>query len=157
MPETLSAHDALDQIAADARSLQQSLRHTPIDCARVLTARVIEAQALAANALHLFLGLELEPSHDSSAQLLRLDRVARTAKAAQDASAELTAALARAVENQRRRAYAATSPPVLLRPTPQQFVASAADLLDGLLTLCRPLRRDHSQPPAALVPAPPAS
>ncbi|MEV3950104.1 hypothetical protein AB0K57_20970 [Streptomyces halstedii] len=126
----------------------------PIDRAQVLTDRVTEAQALAADALHLFLGLEREPSHDSSAHLLRLDRAARTAKAAQDASAELTASLARAVENQRRRADAPTSPPALLPPTPQQFVASAGDLLDGLLALCHALRRDHFQPPA--VPVPPA-
>ncbi|HEY9327339.1 MAG TPA: hypothetical protein VIS09_03695 [Streptomyces sp.] len=80
--------------------------------------------------------------------------MARIAKAAQDASAELTAALTRAIENQQRRTGAATSPPVLLRPTPQQFVASAADLLDGLLAaLCDALRRDHSQPPAAPAPA----
>ncbi|WP_326731786.1 hypothetical protein [Streptomyces phaeochromogenes] len=120
----------------------------------MLTARVVQAQVLATAALHLFLGLEQEPSHDPSAHLLRLGRVARTAKAAQDASAELTAALARAVENQQRRAASATSPPVLIRPTPQQFVASAVDLLDGLLSLCHAHRRDHSQPPAA--PAPPA-
>ncbi|MFJ8978749.1 hypothetical protein [Streptomyces sp. NPDC102282] len=145
MPESSGPHEALDQITADARALQQSLHHTPIDCARVLTDRVTEAQALAAGALHLFLGLEREASHDPSARLLRLDRVARTAKAAQDASAELTAALARVVENQRRRADAPTSPPVLIRPTPQQFIASAADLLDGLLALCHALRRDHSR------------
>ncbi|WP_145502694.1 hypothetical protein [Streptomyces sp. CFMR 7] len=143
----------MDRIAADARALQHCLRNAPIDCAKVLTDRVSEAQARAVGALHLF--LDLEPSHHSSAHLLRLDRTARTAKAAQNASAELTAAaLARAAENQRRRADAPTSPPVLLRPTPQQFVASAADLLDGLLAQCHALRRDHSQPPA--VPVPPA-
>ncbi|MFD8117921.1 hypothetical protein [Streptomyces microflavus] len=152
MPESSSPHEAVGRIAADARALQQCLRHAPIDCAQVLTDRVTEAQALAASALHLFLDLEREPSHDSSAHLLRLDRAARTAKAAQDASAELTAALARAVENQRRRADAPTSPPVVLRPTPQQFVASAADLLDGLLAQCHALLRDHSQPPAVPVP-----
>lgn len=154
MPESSSTHEAVDRIAADARALQQCLCHAPIDCAQFLTDRVTEAQALAASALHLFLDLEREPSHDSSAHLLRLDRAARTAKAAQDASAELTAALVRAVENQRRRADAPTSPPVVLRPTPQQFVASAADLLDGLLAQCHALRRDHSQPPD--VPEPPA-
>lgn len=65
-----------------------------------------------------------------------------------------TAALARAAENQRRKADAPTSPPVPLRLSPQQFVASAADLLDGLLAQCHALRRDHSQSPA--VPVPPA-
>ncbi|HBF85279.1 MAG TPA: hypothetical protein DD420_36740 [Streptomyces sp.] len=154
MPDAPSSHEFLDQIAADARDLRRSLRNAPVDCARVLTARVVEAQALATAALHLFLALEREVPRDPSTHLSRLDRVARIAKAAQDASAELTAALTRAIENQQRRADAATSPPVLLRPTPQQFVASAADLLDGLLALCDALRRDHSQPPAAPAPAP---
>ncbi|MFJ9085745.1 hypothetical protein ACIRL3_25320 [Streptomyces sp. NPDC102384] len=148
MPDSSSPHEVLDQIAADARALQQSLRHTPIGCARALTTRSVEAQALAAAALQLFLELEQEPPHDPPAHLLLLDRVARTAKAAQDASAELTAALSRAVENQQRRAGATTSPPVLLRPTPQQFVTSAADLLDA----CHAPRRDHSPQPTAPVP-----
>lgn len=41
------------------------VRHEPyIHCAGVLTAQVIETQALATDALHLFLGLKLAPSHD---------------------------------------------------------------------------------------------
>ncbi|MEU9069024.1 hypothetical protein AB0D60_19320 [Streptomyces sp. NPDC048306] len=149
MPDSASLHEALDQLAADASALQHCLRRAPIDCARVLTARIAEAQALAADALQLFLDLERESAR-GRAYLLRLDHLARTAKDAQDASAELTAALARAVENERRRRDATTSPPVLLRPTPQQLVASAANLLDGLLS---PLRE---QPRPTDAPAPPA-
>ncbi|ROQ70144.1 hypothetical protein EDD93_4651 [Streptomyces sp. 840.1] len=48
MSESSSPHEGLAHIAADARALRQSLRHTPIDCARVLTDRATEAQALAA-------------------------------------------------------------------------------------------------------------
>ncbi|GAA2647543.1 hypothetical protein [Streptomyces lunalinharesii] len=145
MPEFAGHYEALDQIAADATALQQCLRRTPIGCSRVLTDRVVEAQALAAAALQLFLDLEREPTRDQ-AHLLCLDLLARAAKAAQDASAELTAALARAVENERRRRDATTSPPVLLRPTPQQFVTSAADLLDGLLSSHRELPRLSAAP-----------
>ncbi|MEV8125390.1 hypothetical protein AB0P07_15010 [Streptomyces sp. NPDC085944] len=149
MPESASLHAALDQLAADATALQQRLRRTPVDGVQVLIARITEAQALAAAALRLFLDLEREQPRDQ-AHLLRLDHLARTAKAAQDASAELTAALARAVENERRRRDATTSPPVLLRPTPQQFAASAADLLDGLLPAPpeQPRPTDAPVPPA---------
>ncbi|MER5440113.1 hypothetical protein [Streptomyces sp. NPDC002790] len=146
MPDSASRHEALDQIAADAHALRQRLRRTPTDGARVLTARIVEAQALAATALHLFLDLEREPAH-SQAHLLHLDQLARTAKTAQDASAELTTALSRAVENECRRRDATTSPPVFLRPTPQQFITSAADLLDGL-----PPPRERPRPSAAPVP-----
>ncbi|MFD4177253.1 hypothetical protein [Streptomyces anulatus] len=67
---------------------------------------------------------------------------------------DLSASFAlRTVENQRRRAAAPTSPPAPPRPTPQQFVASAADLFDDLVALCHSLRRDHSQPPAVPVPS----
>ncbi|MER5440845.1 hypothetical protein [Streptomyces sp. NPDC002790] len=149
MPDPAGLHEALGQIAADAHALRQRLRRTPTDGARVLTARIVEAQALAAAALHLFLDLEREPAH-SQAHLLHLSHLARTAKTAQDASAELTAALARAVENECRRRDATTSPPVLLRPTPQQFITSAADLLDGLPSP----PRDQLRPSAA--PMPPA-
>ncbi|MFG3154037.1 hypothetical protein ACGF7W_18575 [Streptomyces sp. NPDC048219] len=149
MPDHASLHEALDQLASDAAALQQRLRRTPVDGTQVLTARITEAQALAANALRLFLDLERETPRDQ-AHLRRLDHLARTAKTAQDASAELTAALARAVENERRRQDAATSPPVLLRPTPQQFVTSAADLLDGLLS------PPPEQPRPTDAPVPPA-
>ncbi|MFD4257605.1 hypothetical protein ACFWR9_08230 [Streptomyces sp. NPDC058534] len=149
MPDSAGLHEALDQIAADAHALQQCLRRTPIACARVLTARIVEAHALAAAALQLFLDLEREPARDQ-AHLLHLNHLARTAKTAQDASAELTAALARAVENECRRRDATTTPPVLLRPTPQQFVTSAADLLDGLLS------QPREQPRQSAAPMPPA-
>lgn len=131
MPDSESHHEALDQIAGDAHALRQRLRRTPTDSARMLTARIVEAQALAATALRLFLDLERKAARDEE-HLLHLNHLARTAKTAQDASAELTAALSRAVENESRRRNATTSPPVLLRPTPQQFIASAADLLNGL-------------------------
>lgn len=149
MPDTAGLHEALDRIAADAYALQQRLRTIPTDCTQVLTTRVVEAQALAAAALQLFPDLEREPARDH-AHLLRLNQLARTAKAAQDAGAELTAALARAIENERRRRSATTSPPVLLRPTPQQFVTSAADLLDGLLS------PQWEQPRPSATPVPPA-
>lgn len=54
MPDSASLHEALDELAADASALQQCLRRAPIDCARVLTARIAEAQALASDALQLF-------------------------------------------------------------------------------------------------------
>ncbi|MFF3640349.1 hypothetical protein [Streptomyces sp. NPDC002564] len=140
MPDSAGHHEALDQIAADAHALRQRLRRTPTDGARMLTARIVEAQALAATALRLFLDLERKAAHDQE-HLLHLDHLARTAKTAQDASAELTAALSRAVENESRRRNATTSPPVLLRPTPQQFIASAADLLNGLPAVPAPPTR----------------
>ncbi|MGX1115923.1 hypothetical protein RKD37_001286 [Streptomyces ambofaciens] len=71
----------------------------------------------------------------------------RSPRAAQDAAAELTAALARAVENQRRQAAATSRRVVLIGPTPQQFIESAADLLDRIPALCDAVSRDRPQSP----------
>ncbi|WP_420036005.1 hypothetical protein ACN2WE_30705 [Streptomyces sp. cg28] len=131
MPESASHHDSLARIAGDAQALRQRLRRAPIDGAPVLADRIIQAQELAATALRLLLDLARNATHDQE-HLLHLDHLARITKTAQDVSAELTAALSRAVENECRRRNATTSPPVLLRPTPQQFIDFALDLLDGL-------------------------
>ncbi|MFD6033534.1 hypothetical protein ACFWHF_03185 [Streptomyces griseoincarnatus] len=78
--------------------------------------------------------------------LLLLHHVAQIAKAAQD-SAELTAALARAVENQRRQAAATSRRVVLNGPTPQQLIESAADLLYRISALCDAVSRDRPECP----------
>ncbi|MFJ7969477.1 hypothetical protein [Streptomyces sp. NPDC096324] len=80
--------------------------------------------------------------------LLLLDHVAQIAKAAQGAGAELAAALARAVENQRRRAHAASARIVLIGPSPRQFIESATDLLDRIPALCHAIHRDRLIPPS---------
>ncbi|MFE6417442.1 hypothetical protein ACFVN4_03055 [Streptomyces rochei] len=61
--------------------------------------------------------------------------------------AELTAALARAVENQRRQAAATSRRVVLIGPTPQQFIESATDLVDRIPALCDAVSRDRPQSP----------
>lgn len=79
--------------------------------------------------------------------LLLLHHVAQIAKAAQDSAAELTAALARAVENQRRQAAATSRRVVLNGPTPQQLIESAADLLYRISALCDAVSRDRPECP----------
>ncbi|MFE5077638.1 hypothetical protein [Streptomyces halstedii] len=64
-------------------------------------------------------------SHTTAEELLSLERLAQIAKAAQDAGAELTAALARAVENQRRCVAASSGRVVVIGPSPKQLIASA--------------------------------
>jgi hypothetical protein len=112
-----------------------------------LAARITDAQALARTALRLSLDLTQGRPHTTAEELLLLDRVAQIAKAGQDAGAELTAALARATENQRRCADAASGPVVLIDPSPQQFIASAADLLDRIPALYHAIHRDRLVPP----------
>ncbi|WP_455355303.1 hypothetical protein [Streptomyces sp. SYSU K217416] len=147
MPDRSAPHQTLDQVTADALALHRALRPGLIDSAHVLTARVTDAQALASTALQLFLDLERDAPRAPSVSPLLLDRVAHIAKAAQDVGAELTAALARTAENQRRRHEALPKPAILIGPSPRQFIESAIDLLDGLLALCHAIRRDRLLPP----------
>ncbi|WP_327669565.1 MULTISPECIES: hypothetical protein [unclassified Streptomyces] len=69
------------------------------------------------------------------------------AKAAQDASAELTAALARSAQNRRRHAATTSAPVVLIGPSPQQFITSAADLLDRIPALRSEIQRNRLTSP----------
>lgn len=142
--------EALDRIVADALVLHRALRTNAIDRAHALAARITDAQDLASAALRLFLDLAQHTPHTTAGELLLLDHIAQIAKAAQDASAELTAALARAVENQRRRANATKGPAILIRPSPQQFIESATDLLDRIPTLHHAIHRDRIIPPSRL-------
>ncbi|MFE4212165.1 hypothetical protein [Streptomyces sp. NPDC056844] len=114
---------------------------------RALATRVTDAQDLSRSALAILLDLTPARSHTTTGDLLLLDRLAQIAKAAQDAGAELTAALARTVENQRRFADAPSGPVVVLGPSPQQFIASATDLLDRIPALCHAIHRDRLMPP----------
>ncbi|MFE2511911.1 hypothetical protein ACFXC9_26155 [Streptomyces naganishii] len=142
--------EALDRIVADALVLHRALRTNTIGHAHALAARITDAQDLASAALRLFLDLAQHTPHTTAGELLLLDHIAQIAKAAQDASAELTAALARAVENQRRRANATTGPAVLIRPSPQQFIESTTDLLDRIPALHHAIHRDRLIPPSRL-------
>lgn len=90
---------------------------------------------------------EAKDFRPTPSDLLLLHCVAQIAKAAQDAAAELAAALARGVENQRRQAAATSLRVVLIGPTPQQFIESAADLLDRILALCDAVSRDRPESP----------
>lgn len=148
MPDRSAPHEALDQVTADALALHRALFPGLIYSAHVLTVRITDAQALASTAIQLFLDLEQGAPRAPSVTPLLLDRVAHIAKAAQDAGAELTAALARAAENQRRRHEAASKPAILVGPSPRQFIESAINLLDGLLALCHAIRRDRLLPPS---------
>ncbi|MFI6489192.1 hypothetical protein [Streptomyces sp. NPDC050564] len=138
MPDRFTSAPTLDRITADASTLRRDLRALPVDHAHVLAARITDAQQLASTALRLFLDLAQHASQPSPADLLVLDRVAQIARAAQDAGAELTAALARAVENRRRQAGAESGRVVLVGPSPQQFIESAVDLLDRIPALSQP-------------------
>jgi hypothetical protein len=143
VPDRSAPTEALDRITADALTLHQALCTNSIGHAHALAARITDAQGIAGAALRLFLDLAQHTPHTTAGELLLLDHVAQIAKAAQDASAELTAALARAVENQRRRTDATTGSAVLIRPSPQQFIESATDLLDRIPTLHHAIRRDR--------------
>ncbi|MBT3152378.1 hypothetical protein HTV45_16080 [Streptomyces sp. CHD11] len=78
--------------------------------------------------------------HPARAERHQLDLIAR-------ADAELTAALARAVENQRRQTHATSCRVVLIGPAPQQFIESAVGLLDRILALCDAVSRDRPESP----------
>ncbi|MEV6535991.1 hypothetical protein AB0M86_41565 [Streptomyces sp. NPDC051639] len=142
MPDPTTLVPAIAQIASDASALHRALRVHPADRASVLTMRIKDAQQLAGTALRLFLTLGPQASQPTPTDLLLLHQVAQIAKAAQDAGAELAAALARGVENQRRQADAASGRVVLVGPTPQQFIESAIDLLDRIPALCHAISRD---------------
>ncbi|WP_405893299.1 hypothetical protein OG612_28905 [Streptomyces sp. NBC_01527] len=143
MPDRPTPVETLDRITTDALTLHRALRTNATNHTHALTERITEAQALAGTALQLFHDLAQPTPQATSADLQLLDRVAQITKAAQDAGAELTAALARAVENQRRRKDAASGPVVLIGPSPQQFIESATDLLDRIPTLYRRIHHDQ--------------
>jgi hypothetical protein len=147
VPDPTHPAPVLARISSDASCLHQALRALPAERgASTLAAPLTDAQDLAGTALRLFLTLSHQTSRRSPTDLLLLHRVAQIAKAAQDAAAELTAALARAVENQRRQAAATSGRAVLIGPTPQQFVESAADLLDRIPALRDAISRDRPEP-----------
>ncbi|MFI5751061.1 hypothetical protein ACIBBE_35315 [Streptomyces sp. NPDC051644] len=143
MPDRFTPAQTLDRITADTLALHRALRTPAPDHATALAPRIIDAQELAGTALRLFLDLAEHTPQPSSADLLLLERVAQIARAAQDAGAELAAAVARAVENRRRRADAAPGRAVLIGPSPQQFIESATDLLDRIPALYHAIHRDR--------------
>ncbi|GGZ72979.1 MULTISPECIES: hypothetical protein [Streptomyces] len=150
MPDPTNPAPVLARISSDAASLHQALCALPFDhgaSASALAARITDAQDLAGTALRLFLALSPHASRPTPTGLLLLQHVAQIAKAAQDAAAELAAALARAVENQRRQTDATSRRVVLIGPTPQQFIESAADLVDRIPALCDAVLRDRPQSP----------
>ncbi|WP_407549070.1 hypothetical protein QOM21_08130 [Streptomyces sp. Pv4-95] len=147
MPDHPTPAQTLDRITADALALRLALRSHDGDHSQALAARIIDAQALAGSCLGLIRDLASHTPRTTSADLMLLDRVAHIAKAAQDAGAELAAALARAVENQRRRADATSKPVVFIGPSPQQFIESASDLLDRIPALSHAIHRDQLLPP----------
>ncbi|MFE6160003.1 hypothetical protein ACFQ7F_13945 [Streptomyces sp. NPDC056486] len=146
MPDRFPPAETLDRITADALALHRTLRTPAADHTATLTARITDAHELAGSARRLFLDLAEHTPQHSSADLLLLERVAQIAKAAQDAGAELTAAIARAVENRRRAADATSGRVVLIGPSPQQFIESATDLLDHIPALYRAIHRDRLIP-----------
>lgn len=143
MPDRPTPVETLDRITADALTLRTALRTNATNHTHALTERIAEAQALAGTALQLFRDLAQLTPQTASADLQILDRVAQITKAAQDTGAELTAALARALENQLRRDDVSSGPVVLIGPSPQQFIESATDLLDRIPTLYRRIYRDQ--------------
>ncbi|MFK4547197.1 multidrug efflux pump subunit AcrA (membrane-fusion protein) [Streptomyces tendae] len=148
MPDPTSPAPVLARIASDASCLLRALRALPAERdASTLAAHITDAQDLADTALRLFSTRSPQAARPSPTDLLLLHRVAQIAKAAQDAAAELTAALARVVENQRRQAAATSRRVVLIGPAPQQFIESAADLLDRIPALCDAVSRDRPQSP----------
>ncbi|MFI6019158.1 hypothetical protein ACIBCP_16230 [Streptomyces sp. NPDC051287] len=78
--------------------------------------------------------------HPPRAEHRQLDQIAR-------AGAELAAALARSVENQRRAATTSGRVVVLVGPTPQQFIESASDLLARIPALCHSTSQDRPKSP----------
>ncbi|WP_186778996.1 hypothetical protein [Streptomyces salinarius] len=150
MPDPTSPVPVLVRVSSDASCLHQAVRALSAErvaSASALAARITDAQDLAGTALRLFVTLSRQASRPSPTDLLLLHRVAQIAKAAQDAAAELTAALARALENQRRQAAVTSRRVVLIGPTPQQFIESAADLLDRIPALCDAVSRDRPEFP----------
>lgn len=143
MPDRFTPAQTLDRITADALALHRALRTPAPGDATALAPRITDAQELADSALRLFLDLAEHTPQPSSANLLLFERVAQIAKAAQDTGAELTAAVARAVENRRRRADAAPGRAVLIGPSPQQFIESATELLDRIPALYHAIHRDR--------------
>ncbi|WSQ62984.1 tryptophan synthase subunit alpha [Streptomyces sp. NBC_01217] len=141
VPDRPTPVETLARITADALTLHRALRTNATNHTHALTERITEAQALARIALQLFRDLAQPTPQATSADLQLLLRVAQITKAAQDAGAELTAALARALENQRRRNGVSSGPVVLIGPSPQQFIESATDLLDRIPTLYRHIYR----------------
>ncbi|WP_434595816.1 hypothetical protein [Streptomyces sp. A5-4] len=154
MPDYLAPTEALSRLTTDALDLHRALRDGGNVHVRTLAARITDAQNLSRNALRLLLDRAQDQPRDRVGDLLLLDRVAQIAKAGQDAGAELTAALARAVENQRRCAGAASGPVVVIGPSPQQFIASAADLLDRIPALFHAIHRDGLLPANLPTPQP---
>ncbi|MEV5843622.1 hypothetical protein AB0M32_16840 [Streptomyces sp. NPDC051985] len=148
MPDRITLVPAPDRITAGARALCQALRAHAPDNAHALAARITDTQQLAGTALRLFLDLTQHAPRPSPEDLLVLDQVAQIAKAAQNAAAELTAALARAVENQRRQADAASTRVVLIGPSPQQFIESATGLLGRIPALAHAIPCDRLIPPS---------
>ncbi|MFD4479402.1 hypothetical protein ACFWPU_25245 [Streptomyces sp. NPDC058471] len=146
MPDRFTPARTLDRITADALALHQTLRTPAPDHTATLAARITDARELADTALRLLLDLTEHTPQPSPADLLLLEQVAQIARAAQDAGAELTAAVASAVENRRRRADATSGRVVLIGPSPQQFIESATDLLDRIPTLYHAIHRDRLIP-----------
>lgn len=150
MPDHHTPAQALDRITADALALRSAQRSHAGNHTHALAARITNAQALAGTCLRLFLDLASHTPRTTFADLMLLDRVAHIAKAAQDAGAELAAALARAVENQRRRAETTSEPVLLIGPSPQQFIESATDLLERIPALHHAIHRDRLLTPNPL-------
>lgn len=150
MPDRLTPAQTLDRITTDALALHRALRTPAPGDTNALAPRITDAQELADSALRLFLDLAEHTPQPSSANLLLLERVAQITKAAQDTGAELTAAVARAVENRRRRADTAPGRAVLIGPSPQQFIESATNLLDRIPALYHAIHRDRLTMPNRL-------
>ncbi|MFI8880304.1 hypothetical protein [Streptomyces sp. NPDC055243] len=150
MSDYFTPAETLERLRADALALHRTLRTPAPDHTATLAARITDAQELARTALRLLLDLAEHTPQPSSVDLLLLEQIAQIAKAAQDAGAELTAAVARAVENRRREADATSGRVVLIGPSPQQFIESAADLLDRIPALCLAIHRDRMIPPVPL-------
>ncbi|MDF9868703.1 4-alpha-glucanotransferase [Streptomyces pratensis] len=138
----------LSHLSSEALALRRALgaAGTGRDL-RTLAGWITDVQDLSRSALDILLDHAPARSHATAEELLSLERLAQIAKAAQDAGAELTAALARAVENQRRCAAASSGQVVVIGPSPQQLIASAVDLLGRIPALCHAIHRDRLVPP----------
>ncbi|MDX2621614.1 hypothetical protein ABZ745_24135 [Streptomyces sp. NPDC013082] len=134
----------LSHLSSEALALRRALgaAGTGRDL-RTLAGRITDAQDLSRSALDILLDLTPARSHTTAEELLSLERLAQIAKAAQDASAELTAALARAVENQRQCVATSSGRVVVIGPSPEQLIASAANLLGRVPALCHAIHRDR--------------